>query len=459
MLKCRLIFERCTIMKNAEKLIQKRENRIPLNSDKPIWAHTNHARFYNAVVPLKGGEFRLDTYAVKTRNKRTGELAIKKVARYYSNRNRYYVRDILYHNTMHTYCVNWCNEPFGRKHQAVWEDVDASIGIWGYNDRDKDGTIDLGGEWLNWFDGTKYAHCGWSAYSGMHILDYIDCWRINKGVEFLGKSDLWRLITPSFVRKLAADKGLFCFFREHLNEIRKPDCRGGYYAAYSINEILHAYRHKTTLADAHATHEARYLFRGAYNQRYIPSEVNRFELAKYLNKNDIKRYEYLRYAEYVHNCGEDICAFGVTMPRDFRTALEEYESRANEIEAKKLIRKHKAYNSGIKSVSDMFAMLSRLSRNGLTVVLPVNVKQLVSEGNAMHNCIGTNGYDKRICEGKSLVVFLYKDGKPFVDIEIDRERWTVRQCYAKCNTQTDEKIEKFAKLICNKAKAIYRKAA
>lgn len=127
--------------------------------------------------------------------------------------------------------------------------------------------------------------------------------------------------------------------------------------------------------------------------------------------------------------------------------------------ARRLAKERKAYNSGIKSVAKAFAMLSRLKAHGLAVVLPMNVKQLIDEGNAMHNCIGGMGYDKRICDGKSLIVFLYKDGKPFVDIEIDRERWTVRQCYAKCNTNTEEKINAFAKRICAKAKAIYRKAA
>ena len=131
---------------NALKEIRKRENAIPRNSDKPLWAHTNVTRIYNAVVPTKGGEFRVDTYAVKTRNKRTGELAIKKVARYYSDRQRYYVRDVIYHNFMHYYAVNWCNEPFGRRHVAVWEDVDSWMGKWGYCDRE-DGTIDLGGDW------------------------------------------------------------------------------------------------------------------------------------------------------------------------------------------------------------------------------------------------------------------------------------------------------------------------
>ena len=203
---------------NALKEIRKREAQ---------YKGANTTRIYNAVVPTKNGEIRIDTYAVKTRNKRTGELAIKKVARYYSDRQRYYVRDVIYHNFMHYYTVNWCNESFGRKHQAVWEDVDSWMGKWGYCDR-KDGTIDLGGDWLNWFDGTKYEHCGWAAYSGIQILNYLDCWRISRGVEFLGKSELWKLITPSFVRKLSTDKGLFNFFRSHLDEIRQHSCQGGY---------------------------------------------------------------------------------------------------------------------------------------------------------------------------------------------------------------------------------------
>ena len=80
----------------------------------------NVTRYYNQVIPTRNGECRIDTYAVKTRNKRTGELAIKKVARYYTDRRHFYVRDIIFHNFTHSYLTNWCNEPFGRKHQAVW---------------------------------------------------------------------------------------------------------------------------------------------------------------------------------------------------------------------------------------------------------------------------------------------------------------------------------------------------
>ena len=443
---------------NALKEIRKRENAIPRNSDKPLWAHTNVTRIYNAVVPTKGGEFRVDTYAVKTRNKRTGELAIKKVARYYSDRQRYYVRDVIYHNFMHYYAVNWCNEPFGRRHVAVWEDVDSRMGKWGYCDR-QDGTIDLGGDYLNCFDGTKYEHCGWAAHSGIQILDYLDCWRINKGVEFLGKSELWKLITPSFVRKLSTDKGLFNFFRSHLDDIRRHSCRGGFYCEYSISEIEHAYRRRISLADARLAIRARYAFRDYGKHCVLPSSIDKLALLKWCNKNDVTEMEYCRYAKYVQECGEDITAFGVTMPRNFKATLEAYEERAHRKEARRLAKERKAYNAGIKSVAEAFAMLSRLKRHGLAVVLPMNVRQLIDEGNAMRNCIGRNGYDERIASGKSLIVFLYKDGKPFVDIEIDREHWTVRQCYTKCNHNPEEKVNTFAKFICNKAKAIYRKAA
>ena len=423
----------------------------------------NVTRYYNQVIPTRNGECRIDTYAVKTRNKRTGELAIKKVARYYTDRRRFYVRDIIFHNFTHSYLTNWCNEPFGRKHQAVWEDVDAHIGTWGYCERDN--LINLGGDYLNWFEGTRYEHCGYDVNSSMHFLDYAECYNINRGVEFLGKSDLWKLITPSFVRQLSADKGLFNFFRTHLNEIRQHSCRGGFYAAYSISDILTAYRRKCTLAEAKFRRRAQHSFRGYYS-RFIPNTIDRVELLKWCEKNDISEMEYCRYAQYVFNAGENITAFGVTMPRNFKTLLEDYERREHEEqmrrrakEDRKRARERKAFNSGIKSVAEAFAMLSRLKKHGLTVVLPMSVQSLIDEGNAMRNCIGGMGYDEKIAKGTSLIVFLYKDGKPFVDIEIDREHWTVRQCYTKCNQNPEEKINAFAKFICDKAKAIYRKAA
>lgn len=425
----------------------------------------NVTRYYNAVVPLRDGECRIDTYAVKTRNRRTGQLAVKKVAKYYTDRDRYYVRDIIVHNFTHSYLTNWCNEPFGRKHKAVFEDVDAYIGTWGYCDRDKDGVINLGGDYLNWFEGTRYEHCGYDVRSCMHFLDYAECYNINRGVEFLGKSDLWKLITPSFVRRLLTDRGLFNFFRTHLNEIRQRSRRGGFYAAYSISDILTAYRRKCSLDEAKFRRRAQHSFRGYYS-RFIPNAIDRVELLKWCEKNGISEMEYCRYAQYVFNAGEDITAFGVTMPRNFKTILEDYEERAHREEVRRRARQdrkrakeRKALNPGIKSVAEAFAMLSRLSKYGLTVVLPMSVQSLIDEGNAMRNCIGGMGYDEKIASGKSLIVFLYKDGKPFVDIEIDREHWTVRQCYTKFNHNPEEKITQFAKAICAKAKTIYRKAA
>ena len=44
---------------NALKEIRKRENAIPRNSNKPLWAHTNVTRTYNAVVPTKAESFEL----------------------------------------------------------------------------------------------------------------------------------------------------------------------------------------------------------------------------------------------------------------------------------------------------------------------------------------------------------------------------------------------------------------
>lgn len=421
------------------------------------YSGANVTRFYNAVILVKDGECRIDTYAVKTRRKRTKELAIKKVARYRTDSKRYWLRDILYNNFWHFYSVNWCNEPFGRKHLAVFDDVDSYIGQWYSCDR-KDGTVDLGGTWLNSFKGTKYEYCGWNPDCGIKLLEYLDCWHISKGVEFLGKAGLYRLIRPSFVRKLAADKGLFNFFRSHLPEIRR-EYMMRFHAAYTPSEIEYAYKHSTTLEDASIAIRARYAFRDYGTHCALPRAVDKVALLKWCWKNGIDEMEYCRYAEYVGRCGEDISAFGVTMPRNFKSALEDYEKRARRAEAKRLAKERRAFNSGIKSVAEAFAMLSRLKAHGLAVILPMNVRQLISEGNAMRNCIGKMGYDERIVEGKSLIVFLYKDGKPFVDVEIDREHWTVRQCYAKHNSTPEEEVRKFAKRICAKAEEIARKAA
>lgn len=443
---------------NAIRLIKEREA-TRRNS-------ANFTRLYNIVVPMRNGEARIDTYAVKTRNKRTGELAIKKVMRMRTDRKRYWARDIITNNLMNTHSVNWCNEPFGRKHRSVICSIDDTIGVWGYLDYSYGKVLDLHGEWLNDFKGTKYEHCGFTENIYIKFRDYVEVWNGNHATEFLARSNLYRIVKPSFVNALAKDRALFAFFRSHIGEIRQTSMSGKPYAAYGVREILHAYRHGVSLAEAQLVvsfaNEARHM-------RNLPKCVDREELRKYLARSKHTCAEYDWYCYQLNRLGVDINAYGYMFPskrtwgkveRDM-DALEVAEraeaQRERKREEARERRERKERLARWKRICGYLDTMDGREIGGYEISVPHSAKDLVAEGNAMRNCIGTYGSDFK--DGETILLFFRKDGKPFMDAEISPSTFAVKQVYRFANSAASRADKRLVRKLAREIETEYRKAA
>lgn len=65
----------------------------------------------------------------------------------------------------------------------------------------------------------------------------------------------------------------------------------------------------------------------------------------------------------------------------------------------------------------------------LIVIVPETIKELIKEGDAQHNCVGTYGYDKKVIEGRCNIVFIrHKDNldQSYITCEI-RPNGTIAQ--------------------------------
>ena len=443
---------------NAIRLIKDRE---------ATYTGTNATRFYNFVTPLASGECRIDTYAVKTRNKRTHELAIKKVMRMRTDKARYYVRDILINNFTNGYVANWCNEPFGKKHQAVWEDVDAYIGEWGYADYRYGKVIDLHGVWLNDFSGTKYEHCGFTDNAYIKFRDYAEVWKQNHATELLARSNLYRIITPSFVHALATDKGLFAFFRSHIGEIRQCGMSGRAYAAYGVREILYAYKNGVSLTEAHEivsfTNETRHM-------RFTPFDaVDKTKLRKHLARRKVSTYEYDWYCRELSRLNIDIRAYGYMYPsastmrkveRDYHALLDAEhaeELRKRKREEARERRERKERLARWKRICGYLDTMDGREIGGYEIVVPKSASDLIAEGNAMRNCVGT--YGEKFAEGQTILVFFHKQGKPCMDVEIDPLDFKVVQARLFANANASREDKRIAADVASEIETHYRKAA
>ena len=95
---------------------------------------------------------------------------------------------------------------------------------------------------------------------------------------------------------------------------------------------------------------------------------------------------------------------------------------------------------------------------GVTCVLAKDQKTLLEEGKKMNNCVGMGTYGHGVLLGSKLILMFRKNGKPFVDAEIDRQSWRVKQCYAKGNSQAPEEFHAASARVAKFLKAQFKKA-
>lgn len=443
----------------------------------------NYTHYYSVANPIRNGEVCFLTYACRLTSW-TRQPLIKCVQKCYSNSNIIELRDI-YRSSMGGFQVDFsdltrqCNH-YGEKYYTAESLQKCPVGTWDTMKYEgfKTGFL-IHAPLLNDLSGTKYEHSGLIA-SGLHPMRFFECYRISRSVEFLAKNNLLRFIRPAFVKALRDDKRLFNFFRMHLPEIRKK--------WYGIKEVRTALAHNCSLAEAEERIRASNEF--ANKQRYLytnlPKGIDRYELFKWCKKNNVEPNEYRRYATYLNNCGEEILAYGVTYPRDFRAALEAAEARShrederrrreelrrrrqqervarmNTAERKEWDKKeNKRIAEAIADMAKRLAQLNGFTGYGYAVVIPKSQRALLKEGNEMKNCIGKMGYGKKIADGESLIFFLRgADGKKNVDVEIavckvgKTFKLEVVQCYTACNQVAPEGAKQFARELAEKAKAI-----
>ena len=133
------------------------------------------------------------------------------------------------------------------------------------------------------------------------------------------------------------------------------------------------------------------------------------KLARYLEDKNLA--EYTHYLYLLCELGYNLKDTYYSMPSDFRKADErvtkELENRKRKIaEEKDMLIKN--ISDGLRAMPDLKEFLD--GSRGLLVYVPESSQELIDEGKALHNCLGT--YGERIAEGKTLVFFVRKLDNP-----------------------------------------------
>lgn len=272
----------------------------------------------------------------------------------------------------------------------------------------------------------------YSGYQHGDVIKYLNEYRQNPGLEFFGKLDL--PISKSLAKKAQSDTRFRKFLFTNADEVR----------IYGIQRTIYAYNHNLSFYEADKILTDR---RIAY--QVIPSlrktNVDCLRIIEWCKKNKINTSSYNDYFEAIKEMRYDLSDTKNLYPKDFKAIhdlrIAEYDAYKEKLDRKK----RKALYENFAKAGEK-AVAYEYSEGGFTMIAPRDIRQLKSEGKALGHCVGKMGYDKKMADGKVVIMFLrYANNieKPFVTVEYDLKGKRLLQAHGKGNCSAPEDAKTF----------------
>ena len=400
----------------------------------------NATRWYSTVHPRRNGEAQIRTWAVKTWK---GKPLIMLAAEYNTDGSQNHVSGrCIINNYTNQRCFNWLDYG-GRTHLAVWSDIDAMRNEWleAY-DHKFNGGHEFFGRFLNGLENTKYRYCGWD-HTGMRITDFIDCYKVSPLTELIAKSGLYRWLTPNHITRLVNNKPLARFLATHHADLRNV-------LPSIIQRQFAKHGEKTDVETLCALAEL-----SPYGLAKLPIAPQR--ILRWMRRNGVSVQQLRHHVDNLNELKKSTAYEPHVLPHDWETyslSIEEQVMEERELVAERereIVRQARQY---ARKTIDRWMREGKI-RKAYKIVIPASETELVTEGEAMHNCVG--GYWNRIKSGGCSLAFIRKNGKPYIDLEIKDNGEIVQMRYDHNITVKPTTVDgRLCKLV---AKAFTRKAA
>lgn len=319
--------------------------------------------------------------------------------------------------------------------------------------------------------GTRYEWCQWDGDSG--LVDWLKLYRSEPGIEYVAKLGLHRICTPQCAKALKRPE-IRAYLRAHLEELKRTRANWG------PADFLWAARRGVHVREG-VKHNA-FVARMKWYKSVKGVRLDYDRVMKMLPKWKAGVDEYCRYLQLCEATGLDLRCEGVLYPpvgrgeTAFHARMERLEAERERMERRRIrearrLRKIELARQKEVEAELLATRMPEIERfqeavdrssvldlgDGVRCILAKDQEALLREGKAMKNCVGCGHYGRGVLTGTTLILMFYKDGKPFVDAEIDRTTWRVRQCYGRGNTKAPDGYAKAAQQVANLLKAESRR--
>lgn len=276
----------------------------------------------------------------------------------------------------------------------------------------------------------EFKYCG---YSGGDLIAWLDKYREDPSIEMFGKMGL--NLSPVIVAKVKKDKQFRKYLWQHHKEI----------ALYGVQATLYAYKHGMGIEEARrvcATKNSIDREVAFMVPEVKGTKIDRGKLHDYVLDLKEGSGSYNDYLKAIKALKLDLKDTKNVFPRDFKAMhdlrIAEYTSIKAKLEREK---KKELYDRFAAKGKTLKALEYRDS--DYVIKIPLDIEELVSEGESLHHCVGRMGYDVKVADGKSIIAFVRKaaeEDKPFVTAEYRVKDNTVGQCYADHNTKPPQEV-------------------
>ena len=279
----------------------------------------------------------------------------------------------------------------------------------------------------------EFKYCGYTTGS---VIRYLNEYRKDNSLELFGKMGLG--VSPVLMKKAKKDK----VFRKWLYDNHKG------VAEYGVQAALYAYKSGKDLKEA----KDYCYFKNQYDRlvaNRLPeirgTKLDRARVMDYVDTNNIDYALYDDYLKAIKALRLDLKDTKNVYPYDFARMHDlraaEYASKlASEDRVKRAqlyedFRRVAAQAKDFEAVGDTYMIIS-----------PTDITDLITEGNELSHCVGRMGYDKKMVDGISLIMFVRKvtePEKPYVTVEFRLDKNRLNQCYGYKDSRPDNETMAF----------------
>ena len=280
------------------------------------------------------------------------------------------------------------------------------------------------------------ARYRYSGYSGGDAISYLKAYKEDHRIELFGKSGL--PISKKIMSMIERDRQFRVFALKNAAAI----------GLYGVQAAMYAYKHKVSVEEARricSVKNANDRMCSIYLPALVGKKVDKTRIIDYCDENGI---DYTRYNDYIDAAialGYDLKDTKTVYPHDFDRM---HELRTAEHAAKKALldeKKKQELFDRVRRAGERAK--SRAFKKGAYIIVPaMSVQDLIDEGKALEHCVGRMGYDKRIADGISLIMFVRRRSEPdvpFVTVEYKLKEKRVTQVYGKHDSRPADDVKAF----------------